>query len=393
MDPQATNPWRATLAAFCALLVGIGLARFAYTPLIPPLIEEGWFAPSAAAYLGAANLAGYLAGALLGRRLAAGRPAAAILRPTMLLATLAFFACAIPVSFLWFFVWRFAAGFAGAVLMVLAAPSVLPHIPAARHGLASGIIFAGVGLGIAASGTVVPLFLRFGLAETWLGLGAMGLVLTLAAWGGWPKERVAALPSLPPGEKRPRPAPALIVLYVGYGLCAAGLVPHMVFLVDFVARGLGQGLAVGARYWVVFGIGAMLAPALVGHAADRIGFRLALRLAYVLQAFAVALPLVSQSTAAMLVSSLVIGGFVPGISSLALGRMHELTRDNPHGRRAGWSIATAAFACGQAIAAYGFSFLYAATGGYGWLFGLGAAAFLLALLLDLAVSSTRSGVA
>jgi predicted MFS family arabinose efflux permease len=164
----------------------------------------------------------------------------------------------------------------------------------------------------------------------------------------------------------------------------------MVFLVDFVARGLGQGLDVGARYWVVFGIGAMLAPALVGHAADRIGFRLALRLAYVLQAIAVALPLMSTSAAAMLVSSLIIGGFVPSISSLALGRMHELTRDDPHGRRAGWSIATAAFACGQAIAAYGFSFLYAATGGYGWLFGLAAAAFLLALLLDLAVPATRS---
>ena len=44
-------------------LVGIGLARFAYTPLIPALISAGWFSPSQAAYLGAANFAGYLAGA------------------------------------------------------------------------------------------------------------------------------------------------------------------------------------------------------------------------------------------------------------------------------------------------------------------------------------------
>ena len=163
----------------------------------------------------------------------------------------------------------------------------------------------------------------------------------------------------------------------------------MVFLVDFIARGLDQGLAVGASTWVVFGIGAMLGPVLFGHAADRMGFRLALRLAFVLQAAAVALPLVSTATPAMLVSSLVIGAFVPGISSLALGRMHELTADDPRGRRSGWSIATVAFACGQAVAAYGFSYLYARTGGYGLLFALAAAAFLLALGLDLAAALWR----
>lgn len=53
-DGNGVGPWRGTLAGLCATLVGIGLARFAYTPLIPPLITEGWFAPSQAAYLGAA---------------------------------------------------------------------------------------------------------------------------------------------------------------------------------------------------------------------------------------------------------------------------------------------------------------------------------------------------
>ena len=49
---------RAILAGLCASLVGIGLARFAYTPLIPPLIEAHWFAAQDVVFLGAANLAG-----------------------------------------------------------------------------------------------------------------------------------------------------------------------------------------------------------------------------------------------------------------------------------------------------------------------------------------------
>jgi hypothetical protein len=35
---------RAIFAGLCASLVGIGLARFGYTPLIPPLIALHWFA-------------------------------------------------------------------------------------------------------------------------------------------------------------------------------------------------------------------------------------------------------------------------------------------------------------------------------------------------------------
>ena len=96
-----------TAAGLCALLVGIGLARFAYTPLIPALIAAGWFSPAHAAYLGAANLAAYLVGALAARWLAARVPAAHVLRGMMLVATAAFFACATPLSFLSFFLWRF----------------------------------------------------------------------------------------------------------------------------------------------------------------------------------------------------------------------------------------------------------------------------------------------
>jgi predicted MFS family arabinose efflux permease len=73
---------------------------------------------------------------------------------------------------------------------------------------------------------------------------------------------------------------AVWALLAAYGLNAAGLVPHMVFLVDFVARFLHRGIEVGAGYWVVFGLGAMAGPLLAGALADRAGFRCSLRLAF-----------------------------------------------------------------------------------------------------------------
>jgi Uncharacterised MFS-type transporter YbfB len=95
-SPRPVPGWRGVLCAFCASLIGIGLARFAYAPLLPAIVDAHWFQPATAAYLGAANLAGYLAGALLGRPMSAQLRVVTVLRASMALATLAFFACASP---------------------------------------------------------------------------------------------------------------------------------------------------------------------------------------------------------------------------------------------------------------------------------------------------------
>ena len=108
----------AITAGLCATLVGVGLARFAYTPLIPPLVTDHWFAASQAAYLGAANLMGYVIGAVISIDLARAIPVTPLCRMMMLAVTASFFASGYPLPFLWFFAWRFVAGFAGGVLMV-----------------------------------------------------------------------------------------------------------------------------------------------------------------------------------------------------------------------------------------------------------------------------------
>ena len=381
----------ATLSGLCASLVGIGLARFAYTPLLPAIVGAHWFDATQAAYIGAANLAGYLAGALLGRPLAYRLSEAVTLRGMMLLATLAFFACAHPTQFVWFSAWRFVSGVAGGSLMVLAAPAALRCVPPTRRGMASGVIFMGVGAGVVASGTLVPLLLRHGLRVTWDGLGAISTLLSAFAWAGWSSAYAAApLPHAPEGAIEPSPF-ALRALFAQYALSAVGLVPHMVFLVAFVARGLGRGFQAGAEDWVLFGLGAMIGPLLAGALGDRIGFARTLRMAWVLEAAAVALPILDPSLLGMIVSSIVVGCFVTGVVSLALGRIHELLLHHPSRQGAAWRSATVAFALAQAVAAYGYSYLFSLSAhAYGPLFVLGAAALGIALLIDLAVGNSEA---
>lgn len=388
--PLAMRDIYAALSGLCASLVAIGLARFAYTALIPPLIQAHWFPASQTVALGAANFAGYLAGALLGRPLVSVWSNRTVLRMLMLAATVAFFACAWPLSVAWFFAWRFVSGLAGGAIMVLVATSILPHIPAPRRGFVMGTIFLGLGLGIAASGTLVPRLLQFGLRETWLGLGALSLALTAFSWFGWPGQLPQASTSagaaattsaaLAPEARR-----KLHLLYAQYAINAFGLVPAMMLLVDLVARGLGRGSSVGASYWVLYGIGAIAGPLVCGFAGDRLGFGTAYRVALLLQGLATALLALCGQPLAVAVAAVVLGAFTPGIAPLGLGAIQETLPDDPVAQRAAWSHATSAFALFQALAGYGYAWMFAHSHeNYALIFGCGAVALVLALAVSLA---------
>ncbi|MDX2423127.1 MAG: YbfB/YjiJ family MFS transporter, partial [Amphritea sp.] len=56
---------RMLLTCVLAVVATIGIARFAYTPMIPEMASEVGLTESVAGYLAAANYAGYLSGALL----------------------------------------------------------------------------------------------------------------------------------------------------------------------------------------------------------------------------------------------------------------------------------------------------------------------------------------
>ncbi|MFL5337318.1 MAG: YbfB/YjiJ family MFS transporter [Geminicoccaceae bacterium] len=381
----ALDEVRAATAGVCATLVGIGLARFAYTPLLPALIEGGWFSPPDAAYLAAANLVGYLAGAMGARSVMGRVRPTKLVRAMMLVAAITFLACSLRLGFPWFVFWRFLSGLSGGLLMVAVAPTVLAVVRADRRGRIGGIMFAGVGLGIVAAGTLVPQLLRVGLVATWRGLGVLALLLTAFAWTRWPEDAPLTRRT---AQARDLPSRTTLAVTLVYALFALGLLPHMVFFVDFVARGLGWGVSAGAAFWVLYGLGAVAGPFAAGWLGDRLGFARALSIGLALQLTVVLIPVLAPYTLPLAISALVMGAFTPGMPSLVLGRLAEIA----HGRddHAAWAFATTAFALTQAVGAYGYSWLYARSHGYAALF-LAAAVALMAALAVSIIATGRQG--
>jgi predicted MFS family arabinose efflux permease len=389
--------WRCILAGLCASFLGIGLARFAYAPLLPALIQAHWFDASAAVYLGAANLAGYLIGALIGRQTGARLGNVRTLRLMEILVTLAFLACAFPRSIEWYFGWRLLSGIAGGTVMVLVAATVLPQVADKHKGIASGAVFLGVGLGIAASGTLVPVLLGNGVAQAWLGLAALSAMLTAATWTWWPSPEASAAPTQVSQRDASLPASAgtaIGALYAIYGLMALGLVPAMMFLVDFVGRDLGTGPDVASLFWIIYGIGAIFGPPLYGWLADRLGASVAMRLLLVVQVIAIAALATFSNRLVVGTLVFVIGSFPPGIVPLVMAWIRETIPAYVTAQNVVWSRATVVFAACQAVGAYAYSALYTVhAGSHRMVFVVGAIAVAVALLIDFiaapAIRSTR----
>ena len=373
---RAKKPLALALAGLAALLLGIGLSRFAFTPLIPALIGAGWFSTSQAGYLGATNLAGYLIGAALARRLAEHLPPMGLVKISMLIGMASFAACALDWGFAWYAAWRLASGVIGGVLMILAPAAVLAATPPERRGRIGGIVFTGVGAGIALSGGVIPSLVGFGLPAAWLALAGVAAVLTLCAWPVWPDSKPLRHEAAP--REPLRITLPLALLIVSYTLGGLAFAPHTVFWANYIARGLGLGLHAGGLFWLLLGLGAASGPLLTGFVAERLGFARSYALTLLLFGLSIGVPVVSASQAALALSSFGTGAFGIAVTALGSGRAGELAP--MHHYRQLWGWMTIGFAVVYALGGYGYTYLLAQTGSYPLVFGLGAAAALLGCL-------------
>ena len=355
------------LPGLLAVLVGVGLGRFAYTPLLPALVAQDWLSEAQAAYAGAANLAGYLAGALVAQALAARPERIAILNGALVAAAISLIACAWPLGFFWMAPWRFIAGMAGAFVMVLGPATILAATSAQARPRVSGMIFVGVGLGIILSGTLLPAIAASGLVVAWLALGITACALTAATWRLWPR---AELPAAPSSAALPGRLTVLLII-IAYASDGIGFVPHTLFLSDFVARGLDQGEFAGGIYWAVFGIGAVVGAPACGLIAGRFGLMPSFIGALLVKAFAVALPLVATQAPVLALSAFLVGALTPGMVALAAGLSAMLAHGPAQARLFG--AMTIAFALAQAGGGYLMSWIFGWTQSHMPLFTLGAA--------------------
>jgi MFS family permease len=392
-DPTPSPParphglWRAAVAGLANLVVAVGISRFSYTALVPALIGAGLLTAGEAGYIGAVNLVGYMVGAWFAAPIGRRFGIVASLHVTLVLTVLSLVALAPDFGVAWMFGWRLAAGLATGLMMVLGTSLVVAAAPPGYVGRVGGVVFIGPGLGIAISGVFVPLFLGLGIAEAWLGMAGLALLGSLVAWRGWPAEHPRPTPgdapAVPigttPAAASHTPRAVIAAHVVSFFLFGIALMPHSIFWVDFVARGLGHGITIGGLFWAIAGGAALLGPMAYGLLAERIGFAAGLVLTNLILSVGLALPVYWTGFGALTASSVIFGSLVAGLASLMSGRCRELVPAGELPRL--WGIMTVAVSAGQAVGGAFQAYLFEIADSYDPVFASGAIAQVIAALL------------
>lgn len=315
---------RLSLALFAAsgllaLMLAMGIGRFAYTALLPQMREQGLLTHSGGALLAGANYAGYLAGALWA---AFSRNASPV--PRLIGGLAGSVATTLAMGFdLGFGIWclaRFAAGIASAVVYVYATGIVLRRLMAVGAPGWSTLHYVGVGSGITVSALIAQAMLdgHGHAANGWWWLGAIALLAALGAASGLMPAGRSALSAtetaaLQAHAATPRP---LAWLAASYGLAGFGYIVNMTFM-PLMLRGNSGTSGAALTGWLVVGIAAMPATAIWIRLALRRGIYQALIACTLVQALGVALPVLVPGVAAALVGATLLGGTFMGIAGLA----------------------------------------------------------------------------
>ena len=330
MSHQHLHPWQVITGGICGLVLTIGLARFAYTPLLPSLQIQTGLTDAAAGGLAAINYAGYMSGALAATWIDDVRWRHWLYSAGLWMALVTVAAMALTT---WMPAWaliRYIGGLCGATGMLLGSGLVLGWLIRQGRRPELGLYFIGLGLGI-----VVSALGAWGLSQLWpiwsdqwLAFSALGLVFFMPAWK-WrppvPPQVVVSHDAVTGGLGSRRWTWTLLTSYFAAGW---GFVISATFTVAIVEREpalAGQG----PLAWAMVGLAAMPAVFIWDLVARRVGDKRALLLAFGLQTLSVILPAMSGELWAALAGAVGYGATFIGIVSMTLALVGRRAPHNP----------------------------------------------------------------
>ena len=339
------RPARLALGTAAAL----GLGRFAYGLLVPAMRSELHWSLAQAGAMTTANGLGYLLGAMASALVVRWLSVTATFRLGMVLTAAALIITAASGSFPFLLLTRAMAGLSGAFVFITGGVIASHAAASARSAAPLAIYFSGAGLGIAASGALIPPVLaddpgRWPLV--WLGLGAAAAAATVISWTaarGRNEVSTAASSMDLPALARLWPVTSAYLLF------AAGYIAYITFLSAYLAAHHASVLQV-ALTWALLGLAAVAAPAVWSRPISTWRGARALAAALAVIGTASAVALASATPAAVTVSAIGYGSSFLAVPAAVTSVVRETIPP------ADWTRAlatfTIVFAAGQTVGPY-----------------------------------------
>ncbi|MDM0105969.1 YbfB/YjiJ family MFS transporter [Variovorax sp. J22R24] len=365
-------------AGLLALAIAMGIGRFAFTPMLPLMIRAGSADVAAGGWLAAANYAGYLLGAITAARIRLTPQRIGLV--SLLAIVVSTTAMGWTGSVAIWLVLRFVAGVASAWALVSTSVWCLAWLARLGRPAGAGILYAGVGVGIALAGLYCW---RAGAAgvqpdKLWLQLGALALLGLVVVAALMPRDAGASQAAGRETATTTRQASsggAPWSLVLCYGVLGFGYILPATFL-PVLARAVVDDPSVFGAAWPVFGAAAAASTLVAGAVLGHVSRRRVLAGSHVLMALGCLLPVLHLSASTVLAAALLVGGTFM-VATMAGMQEAKATAIGDPTRALGRM--TAAFAIGQMAGPVLSSALSGTAQGFGGLFAalvIGAVALL-----------------
>lgn len=317
------------LAGIISLFIGVGVARFSFTSLLPSMLSTDALSLTFAGVLASMNYAGYLAGSIFAIFIKDINTKIKYFRLGVILCVLSTVVMGITTNEVFWLLGRVIAGFGSAMLLVVGAAIVMTKLNFEDKTKAMGIYFSGIGIALVSSDIISRYVLSFSSWEnSWIVLTFCALFLAFYPLYILSFDKEISQKN----EKHPFNkalfSPFVLVLIVAYFTEGVGFVIQGTFL-PTILKSIEGLETVASLSWLLVGLAGIPSSLIWMRLAHKYGSINIIIIAMSLQIIGILIPTLTTNMYLNLFCGILYGGTFVGLVALFMNLGGKLAGKNP----------------------------------------------------------------
>lgn len=317
------------IAGIFAVIIGIGVARFAFTSLLPPMLDD-FLTVTYAGILASVNFAGYLTGSIFSMFIKDINQKVILFRVGIILSIFSAYILGVTTDETVWFIGRILAGFATAMAFIVGSAIVMSKLKLDNKTKAMGIHFSGIGFSILTTDLISRAVLSSGYnwQDSWLALTVFASILAVYSMYILSFDKKVEQKVVKHKFDRSLFSLFVIILIVAYFTEGVGFVVQATFLPDIINN--LEGLeGYGNLTWTLVGLAGIPSCILWMRMAAKKGSVNIIMIAMLLQMIGILIPTFTSNIFMNFLSGILYGGTFVGLVALFMNLGGKLAGNNP----------------------------------------------------------------
>ncbi|MCW8837877.1 MAG: YbfB/YjiJ family MFS transporter [Thiovulaceae bacterium] len=316
------------LAGILSIVVGVGVARFAFTTLLPSMLED-FLSVTNTGLFASFNYAGYLSGAIFTIFMKDINVKVKFFRIGMVLSILTTLVLATTTNETLWFISRVIAGFGSAMVLIVGGAIVMVKINYEDKTKAMGMHFSGIGVAITVTELVSQYVLRSGTwRDAWMVLTILALLVSFYVVYILSFDKELKKEAIPHKVSRSMFTPYVILLILAYFTAGVGFVVQATFFPDII-NSLPGLEGSGSLGWLIVGIAGIPSAIIWMRLAHKYGSVDIIILTFLLQIIGILIPAFTNNIYMNLLSGALYGSTFIAHVALFMHYGGKLAGKNP----------------------------------------------------------------